>query len=496
MKTTLISKKDLDLTDFQLSDLQEDVFEDLELKPILETMSDKDKFLNNTILKVWFTPLKTPTDLQYRQNAIKDAVNHPSEISELYQTILETIKTVRSEFWTLDSGSASYKLHSFSRQIDIYLKYIAKVEAFSDAGWESDNFKDFFTRLNEVFSSKNLNDMHDLIDIIVTNNTYSYPVKLNKTFGSDVSDLDFNKKAGRFSGMMGSVMTRFEKHESKFMIPERDDDSSNALGHYNNVADLNLATKVVNTKYELEKFFNELQFQVGFLLGTVRLKKSLPNIKITYPTVNKDTDITDLKNVVLLVSEDDPSTVVGNELKGDNITLVIISGTNQGGKTTTLRSIGQAQLMMDAGMYVFADSYQAPLYDQICTHFKREEDSGLNSGKLDNELFRMSNIVHNLKPTSLILMNESFSSTNEHEGSRINAQVVSGLVNSGTTVVSVTHQFEFSKMLSLNDDIKPIFLRPERDKDGHRNFKLLKGAPLKTSFGIDIYDRIFGTENE
>lgn len=495
MKTTLISPIDLDLSPFKLNDLQQDTFEDLELKPILETMSDNDKFLNQTILKTWFTPLKTAADIYYRQAAIKDSLNNSQVISDWYQVVIDGIKTVKSEYWTLDSGSSSYKLHSFARQIDIYLNYIAKIQAFSNTNWESDNFKNFFKRLNRVFTTKSLQEMHNLIDIIVTNNTYSYPVKLNKQFGSDVSDLDFTKKSGRFSGMMGSVMTRFEKREAKFMIPERDDDSSNALSHYNNIADLNLATKVVNTKYELQKFFDELQFQIGFLLGCVRLQNKLPGIKFTYPTVDPKTDISGLKNVVLLVSADDPTSVVGNELADENISLVIISGTNQGGKTTTLRSIGQAQLMMDAGMYTFADKYQGPIYDQICTHFKREEDTDLTSGKLDNELFRMSRIVQNLKAKSLVLMNESFSSTNEHEGSQINAQVVSGLVNSGSTVVSVTHQFEFSKMLSLNDDIEPIFLRPERDTDGHRNFKLLKGTPLKTSYGIDIYDKVFGSND-
>lgn len=496
MKTALISTNDPTLSKFALTDLQQNVFEDLELSPVLETMSDNDKFLHSTILNLWFNPLKTAEEISYRQAAVKDALQHPEEIRQLYQIVIETIKTVRSEYWTLDSGSASYKLHSFARQINIYLAYVARIEKLANTDWNSDNFKSFFERLQKVFSEQSLVQMHDLINIIVSNNTYSFPAKLNKDFGSDVSDLDFNKKESRFSGVMGSVKTRFEKHESKFIIAERDDDSSNALGHYNNVADLNLATKVVNTKYELEHFFNELQFQVGFLLGVVRLKKALPNINITYPTVNDTTDIKGLKNSVLLVSEDDPNSVVGNDLNGKDISLVIISGTNQGGKTTTLRSIGQNQMMMQSGMYVFADSYQAPVYEQIYTHFKREEDNELSSGKLDNELYRMSNIVHDLKTNSLILMNESFSSTNEHEGSQINAQVVSGLVNGGSVVIAVTHQFEFSNLLKLNDGIEPIFLRPEREEDGHRSFKLLKGDPLKTSFGIDIYDRIFGDDNK
>jgi DNA mismatch repair ATPase MutS len=55
----------------------------------------------------------------------------------------------------------------------------------------------------------------------------------------------------------------------------------------------------------------------------------------------------------------------------------------------------------------------------IYTHFKHEEDKSLDKGKFDDELSKMDNIVKHLRAKSMILFNESFSSTNTREGSEI-----------------------------------------------------------------------------
>lgn len=82
--------------------------------------------------------------------------------------------------------------------------------------------------------------------------------------------------------------------------------------------------------------------------------------------------------------------VVGNDIDADGKDLVIITGANQGGKSTFLRSIGLAQLMMQCGMFVPAESFCANICEGIFTHYKREEDTTMKSGKLDEELARMS----------------------------------------------------------------------------------------------------------
>ncbi len=70
--------------------------------------------------------------------------------------------------------------------------------------------------------------------------------------------------------------------------------------------------------------------------------------------------------------------------------LVMITGANQGGKSTFLRSIGLAQLMMQCGMFVPAESLSSNVCDGIFINFKREEDATMKCGKLDEELSRMS----------------------------------------------------------------------------------------------------------
>jgi DNA mismatch repair ATPase MutS len=116
----------------------------------------------------------------------------------------------------------------------------------------------------------------------------------------------------------------------------------------------------------------------------------------------------------------------------------------------------------------------------------------MNSGKLDEELSRMSTIVDNLSPNSIVLFNESFAATNEREGSEIARQIISALLEKQIKVVFVTHLYEFAHSFFARGLNNAIFLRAERQTDGNRTYKLTEGEPLKTSYGEDLYGKIFG----
>ena len=183
--------------------------------------------------------------------------------------------------------------------------------------------------------------------------------------------------------------------------------------------------------------------------------------------------------------------VVGNDVNADDKDLVIITGANQGGKSTFLRSIGLAQLMMQCGMFVPAQSYSANLCEGLFTHYKREEDTTMESGKFDEELSRMSDIVDTISPNSMVLFNESFAATNEREGSEIARQIICALLELHIKVFYVTHLFELAHGFYDRQMENAIFLRAERKADGERTFKLIEGKPLQTSYGIDVYHKIF-----
>ena len=142
-------------------------------------------------------------------------------------------------------------------------------------------------------------------------------------------------------------------------------------------------------------------------------------------------------------------------------------------------------------MFVAARAFRADVRHGVFTHFRREEDVELRSGKLDEELSRMSSIVDDLKPDSLVLLNESFASTNEREGSEIGRQIVRALVERGIKVGYVTHMFDLAASLRAEHDDAARFLRAERLPDGRRTFKVVPGEPLPTSHGQDIYHDVF-----
>src|SRR5581483_2642891 len=186
--------------------------------------------------------------------------------------------------------------------------------------------------------------------------------------------------------------------------------------------------------------------------------------------------------------------VVPSDLDADRKLLVMITGANQGGKSTFLRAVGLAQLMMQAGMFVAARSLRTAVCAQTFTHFKREEDETMEGGKLDEELGRMSQIAERIRPNCLLLCNESFASTNEREGSEIAREVICAMTENGIKVVFVTHLFELAESLRAQRLDTALFLRAERRADGTRTFRLLEGDPLPTSHGQDSYERIFGQD--
>ena len=143
----------------------------------------------------------------------------------------------------------------------------------------------------------------------------------------------------------------------------------------------------------------------------------------------------------------------------------IITGANTGGKSTFLRSVGLAHLMMQAGMFVAADSFSCEIGNGLFTHYKREEDATMESGKWDEELSRMSDIVNHIKPNSIVLLNESFASTNEREGSEIAGQIVRALLDKNVKVFFVTHLYHFANGFFEKRSEDTTFLRARTERD-------------------------------
>ena len=185
------------------------------------------------------------------------------------------------------------------------------------------------------------------------------------------------------------------------------------------------------------------------------------------------------------------SKIVPNNLDGDGKNLFVITGTNRGGKSTFLRSIGQAQLMMQAGMFVATESYSGSVVSGIFTHFKHEEDKTMERGKFDDELSTMNIIADHIRRNSLILFNESFSSTNTREGAEVAMGITKALLESGIKIFFVSHLFEFASAMMEQNNESSVFLIAERADNGEHTYRIVEGSPSITGYGMDLYRKIF-----
>ncbi len=256
-----------------------------------------------------------------------------------------------------------------------------------------------------------------------------------------------------------------------------------------------VANALAQSAEHVLSFFILLRAELAFYVGCLNLYEQLDGKgePVAFPAPSDFHDrrhsFQGLYDVSLaLIAEE---RVTGNSLNLDGRDLIIVTGANQGGKSTFLRSAGQAQLMMQCGMFVAAEAFSANLCDGVFTHYKKEEDADMKSGKLDEELARMSDIVDCLRPDSLVLFNESFAATNEREGAEIGRQIVRALLAGKIKVFFVSHLYDFSHSFYEQKTENTAFLRAERQADGGRTFRITEGEPLKTSYGEDIYLKIF-----
>lgn len=127
----------------------------------------------------------------------------------------------------------------------------------------------------------------------------------------------------------------------------------------------------------------------------------------------------------------------------------------------------------------------------VFTHYCREEDTTLHHGKFDDELVRMSQLVDGLTPNAVVLLDESFSSTNEIEGSQVARDIVDSLVTAGVRVCYVTHLYPLSHGLAQQHDPRHLFLRAQRDSDRLGHYRLLPAQPEPTSYAVDQFQRVF-----
>lgn len=130
--------------------------------------------------------------------------------------------------------------------------------------------------------------------------------------------------------------------------------------------------------------------------------------------------------------------------------------------------------------------YKAKVFTGIYTHFPSEEDDSVNRGLLELELEHLQLIVKDIRKGSLLLMNESFATTTEKEGSQIAEGVMEAFRESGILTIFVTHLFTYADALYKRALKDVIFYAAGRNENGERTYQISEGRPAAYGNGVDI----------
>jgi len=497
MKTLLMHRdRDFDLEQ-ELPWNEAALIQDLELNTLLKGMAGDDEFLLDVARKALLSGLRNDVEtVLYRQAILKDCLKNPKVVRDLYGLAVGTIERRRS--WWLGilsrrpSGILMEAIHLLEMLVDGLRKLRDTAKAHAHL-FESEGFSTLFAMLDRELSDDYLASVrHHLREL-----RFPRGVLLSAQMGEGnecdgyVLRQAHGKEPSWFLRMLGRGRPRYT-----FSIDPRDEAGARILSEMED-SGINLAANALAQSSEhVQSFFAALRTELAFYIGCLNLHERLASSgrPVCFPrpvTAGKRKHrFNGLYDACLSLVMGERR-VVSNGADADGRNLVIITGANQGGKSVFLRSIGLAQMMMQCGMFVTAESFDAELCVGLFTHYKREEDATMKSGKLDEELARMSGIVGHLAPNSMLLCNESFAATNDREGSEIARQIVCALLESGIKVFFVTHLYEFAHGMSSREAEDTLFLRAERRADGTRTLRLVEGKPLETSYGEDLYREVF-----
>lgn len=469
---------------------------DLALAPIIAAMANGDQFIAATVQQVLLNSLTDLTQITYRQAALQDCLNHPNVIHALYQIPIKAFELKRKRWLGLFGMHYPSSILSEARAMLIaYLDLLKELRQLADqhrAAFQSPAFSRFFAMIQQELSDDYLVEIEQHLRQLSFRDGILVSAGLGR--GNEPGDYVLCKPNQPQKNWLQRLIDPTPSYA--YTLPPKDEAGSRMLGDLRDRSLNVVADAVAQAATHVEGFFKILQRELAFYVGCLHLAKRLYALQmpISFPQPLPLTQpyfaAKGLYDVSLALVSQQP--VIDNDIEATDAKLFVITGANQGGKSTFLRSVGIAQLLMQCGMFVPAISFSANVCSGIFTHSKREEDATMNSGKLDEELARMSEIIDQLRPHALILLNESFAATNEQEGSEIAHQIISALLDSQMKLLFVTHLYNFARRWWRMQRTDTIFLRAERQSDGSRTFKLRVAEPQATSYGADLYYRVFG----
>lgn len=473
-------------------------FRDLQLDQVVDAVvAGREEY---TLRPYFYLPLKTVPEITYRQDVLRELETGPT--GQLVRTFAASMRTVRKQLQFAEECFHKAEKHrwfldAIALYCDVVRSFVAGLPCLS-------------------LQSAGMRDIAGIITAYVESNDF-------KSLQAEVQELQSILQTIRYSLHISGNRIAVTRHHNdsdygaqvatEFQAFNQNSDGQMRFGtksdaHLNHIehAILDMLTDLYPKVFSSIESFHEryihsaihpnillFETEAQFVLAYLDYMKEIrgTGLSFCYPVVSdhgKDisgADVFDLALAPILLRR--KSAIVTNSFNlNDAERVIVISGPNQGGKTTFARTIGQLHYLARIGCTVAGRQAKLLLCDEIFTVFEREEDLRTHSGKLEEELLRIHEVLATATSRSLLIMNESFASTAPSDALLLGRKIMEKIMTLDMLCVLVTFIDELASFsqatVSMVAAVNPADI-------SQRTFQLIRRPADGRAYAMAIADK-------
>ncbi|HBQ95162.1 MAG: DNA mismatch repair protein MutS [Firmicutes bacterium] len=472
-------------------------FSDLNLDQITQAITDRKASYH--LNSVFYTPLNEVDPVRYRQEIMRDLEN--PELAGVFRSFAQSMRAMRERLaqldkmyypyqqkaWFLDAvelyGDAVVKLLQDLTSCQFTARGLALFQQYLDGYVGSDSFRalrsDTHRMKQELARVRySLRIKGNRVDVRPYHEEPDYSQEVRQTFE-------------KFSqGAVKSYLVRFpqgpDMNQLEGRILERvaqlfPDVFGNVDRYCVNHADYMDETLAV--------FDREIQFYLATLEFIEPLKQA--GLPFCYPHLSSSRKAVSVQEAFDLalaskLTQEQASVVCNDVLLKDSERILVVTGPNQGGKTTFSRMVGQLHYLARLGCPVPGHSARLFLCDKILTHFEKEENTASLRGKLQDDLIRIKDIMSEATGDSLIILNEIFTSTSLKDASFLSYKILQQILERDALCVWVTF---IDELASFNDKTVSVVGSVVPEQPALRTYKLVRKPADGLAYALAIAEK-------